>query len=98
MMGAALSTYTAGVQQIVIAGDIGREDLERAVARHYLPFALTVSASADRLPALATLLPFVAAMLPIDGSAAAYVCRDFACQRPVTTVEALEHQLEGATA
>ena len=98
MMGAALSTYTAGLQQIVIAGDAGREGLERSVARRYLPFAITVSASADRLPALAALLPFVAAMQPIDGCAAAYVCRDFACQRPVTTVEALEQQLEGTTA
>jgi uncharacterized protein YyaL (SSP411 family) len=29
-------------------------------------------------------------MQPIDGHAAAYVCRDFTCQRPVTTVADFE--------
>jgi uncharacterized protein len=95
MMAAALSVYTAGVQQVIIAGDAGREDLERAVARRYLPSAITLSASTDGLRALAAQLPIVAAMQPIDGHAAAYVCRDFTCQRPVTTVEELERQFNG---
>jgi hypothetical protein len=93
MMAAALSIYTAGAQQIVIVGDAGRDDLERAVAQRYLPFAVTVSASNDRQAALAVPLPFIAAMRPIDGRAAAYVCRDFACRRPVTTVDELEGEL-----
>jgi uncharacterized protein YyaL (SSP411 family) len=95
MMAAALSVYTAGVQQVVIAGDSGRDALERAVARQYLPFAIVVSASTDLLRALAPRVPLVAAMQPIDGRAAAYVCRDFTCQRPVTTVEELERQFNG---
>ena len=42
-------------------------------------------------------MPLLAAMAPVDGATAVYVCRDFACQRPVTTVDALEQEL-GATA
>jgi hypothetical protein len=95
MMAAALSAYTAGVQQIVITGGAGRDDLERAVARHYLPFAITVSASNDRQSALAVQLPFIDAMRAIDGRAAVYVCRDFACRQPVTTIEELEQQFSG---
>jgi uncharacterized protein YyaL (SSP411 family) len=36
------------------------------------------------------ILPFIAAMRPIDGRAAGYVCRNFSCQQPVTTVEELK--------
>jgi uncharacterized protein YyaL (SSP411 family) len=93
MMAAALSTYTAGIQQIIIVGEEGASALERAVAARYLPFAITLTLSPDRQRALGTLMPFVAAMTPIDGAAAAYVCRDFACRQPVTTVEALEQEL-----
>ncbi|MBN1136203.1 MAG: hypothetical protein JXM73_06440 [Anaerolineae bacterium] len=32
----------------------------------------------------------------VDGQPAAYVCRDFACQAPVTNVDALQEQLERA--
>jgi hypothetical protein len=38
-------------------------------------------------------LPFVAAMQPVDGRPAAYVCRDFTCQAPVTDRAALEKAL-----
>src|SRR5437899_687267 len=41
MMGAALSTYVAGVQQIVIVeGQEGGDALARAVALQYLPFTI----------------------------------------------------------
>jgi uncharacterized protein YyaL (SSP411 family) len=36
-------------------------------------------------------------MQPVAGITAAYVCRDFTCRPPVTTVEALEQDL-GITA
>jgi uncharacterized protein len=93
MMSAALSTYLAGVQQIVIVGDDGREPFEREVASRYLPFAIAVSVAGDRQRALAPVLPFVSAMKPVAGAAAAYVCRAFACQAPVTTVDALRDAL-----
>jgi len=32
-------------------------------------------------------------MRSIDGRATAYVCRDFTCRQPVTTVDELEKQL-----
>jgi len=93
MMSAALSTYTAGLQQIVIVGDEGRSELERAVVSRYLPFSITVSVASDCQPALASILPFTGLMHPINGRAAAYVCRDFTCRQPVTEVEELVKQL-----
>jgi uncharacterized protein YyaL (SSP411 family) len=97
MMAAALSTHLAGVQQIVIAEGEGGDALDRAVAMHYLPFAIQLRVTAETRSALAASLPFLSAMAPVAGITAAYVCRDFACRQPVTTVDALEQEL-GITA
>jgi len=98
MMAAALSTYHAGMQQIVIVDGAAPggalHELSRVVARLHLPFAITLHVDAERQRALAGSLPFVAAMRPVSGASAAYVCRDFTCGQPVTTAEALEEALK----
>ena len=93
MMAAALSTYLAGVRQIVIVGDANGDALERAVASRYLPFGITMRFTGEGQRQLSARLPFIAAMHPVDGAAAAYVCRDFTCRAPVTTVEALDGEI-----
>jgi uncharacterized protein YyaL (SSP411 family) len=91
MMGAALSTALAGLQQIVLAGrEPERAGLARVVARKYLPFAVTIPLSEPFRARVAALMPLVAAMHPPEGGAAAYVCRNFACQAPVSDPAALE--------
>ncbi len=97
MMAAALSTHIAGVQQIVIAEGEGGDALDRAVAMRYLPFAIQLRVSPEAQRGLAGSLPFLAGMQPLAGITAAYVCRDFTCRQPVTTVDALEQEL-GITA
>ena len=97
LMSAALSTYLAGVQQIVIVEGEGGDALDRAVAMHYLPFAIQLRMTSWAQGALSGSLPFLAAMRPVAGITAAYVCRDFTCRQPVTTVDALEQEL-GITA
>ena len=98
MMAAALSTFTAGLQQIVIVtpnAGVTTDDarLARVVAESYLPFALSLTITGDRRLALAPRMPLVAAMEPIDSKATAYVCRNFTCRQPVTTAEALTAEL-----
>jgi hypothetical protein len=94
MMLAALSAWHAGATQIVLVGDgANGNDLASTLARHYLPFAIRIPLSSENQAGLAATLPFVAAMKPIDGRAAAYVCRDFACRAPVTTAGELEAEL-----
>jgi uncharacterized protein YyaL (SSP411 family) len=119
MMAAALSTYLAGMQQIVIVeasperdpsirsgssragsrddGSSRASDLVQAIALEYLPFAITIHVTPERLRALAASLPFIAAMQPVDGASAAYVCRDFTCRQPVTTADALRDELKAAS-
>ena len=95
MMGAALSTATAGMQQIVLVGDdVERRRLAHAVARRYLPFSVTIELRDEHRDRLATLMPFLRAMRPVKGRAAAYVCRNFTCRAPVTDV----HEFEGMLA
>jgi len=97
MMGAALSTRIAGVQQIIVvegtdAASKG-DELDRALSTAYLPFAVQLRVRPDTQRALAGSLPFIEAMHPVGGAAAAYVCRDFSCRQPVTTIDALQQEL-----
>ncbi len=69
MMAAALSAYLAGMQQIVVVeGDSGGDELRRAIAMRYLPFAVTIHLINERRHALAGSLPFIAAMQPVNGA------------------------------
>jgi uncharacterized protein YyaL (SSP411 family) len=93
-MAAALSTYAAGVQQIVLVqGASADRTLENALARDYLPFSIVLRVDANAQRRLSGSLPFIASMAPIEAATAAYVCHRFACRAPVTTVEALHEQL-----
>jgi uncharacterized protein YyaL (SSP411 family) len=103
MMAAALSTRLAGLQQVVIVAgnaDDGQPrvpagaTLDAALAREYLPFTIQIPVTPERQRALAGSLPFVGAMHPVGGDAAAYVCRNFTCRQPVTTVDALRQELQ----
>ncbi|HEY8548935.1 MAG TPA: thioredoxin domain-containing protein [Vicinamibacterales bacterium] len=91
---ANLSAWHAGLSQIVIVGPPGREDtqaLHRIVASRYLPFALVLPVSpGDMQSALAVSLPWLGSMTMVDGKATAYVCRQFACDRPVTRPDELD--------
>jgi len=96
MMAAALSTFLAGMRQVVVVendGDDPGSDLARSMEQRYLPFVLSLNLSQARQQALAAKLPFIAAMRPVDGAPAAYVCRGFTCRAPVTTAVNLEREL-----
>jgi uncharacterized protein YyaL (SSP411 family) len=94
MMSAAVSVLEAGVQQVVLVGsESGREGLRRVLARKYLPFAVSIDLRDEHRERLAALMPFLSAMRPLETGAAAYVCRDFACQAPVGDPASLEREL-----
>ena len=97
MLMAALSTFHAGVPQLVISGDARTPDTEalmEVVRSRYLPHLILVPVYAESREAIAALLPWTAALQPRDGRATAYLCRHFACQAPVTTVEELARQID----
>jgi uncharacterized protein YyaL (SSP411 family) len=99
MMLAALSTYHAGIPQIVLAGDRGAADtkaLSDVVRRRYLPTTVVVPVEPGHRAALCRVLSWASSMEQRDGRATAYVCRNFACQLPATAPSELEGQLSKA--
>ncbi len=89
-----LPAWHGGLVQVVIVGALTADDtaaLRQVVARHYLPFSVVVPLEPGGLQdVLADRLPWVRAMSMRDGRATAYVCRQFACESPVTSPEALD--------
>ena len=97
MMMSALSTYHAGVAQVVIVGEPGDESTEalmREAVEKYDPFSVIVPVQPGPSQSeLARLLPFIASMDKRDGRATAYVCHDFTCSEPATDAAGLAERL-----
>ncbi len=96
MLLAALSTYHAGMPQVVLVGDAnadGARALREALQHIYRPTTVVVPVLPQHREALTRLLPWIAAMREVDGHPAAYVCRDFSCQLPATGADQLIAQL-----
>ena len=88
VMLAAADFALGPTREIVIAGDLKAADgaaLWREAHRHFVPRAVMAGAGATA---------WTKSMGPVDGKAAAYVCEQFACQRPVTDPRQLAQLLE----
>lgn len=83
-----LDSLLAASMEIVVVGD-GQDPATRALVevarRRFLPSAVL----ARMEPGSEPLLPLFAGRLLVDGKPAAYVCENYACKLPVTTVEEL---------
>jgi uncharacterized protein len=97
MMLAALSTYHAGTPQLVITGDPSADDtraLREVVIHRYLPTTIVVPLAPAARARISELLPWTASMKGVDGRATAYLCRDFACEAPMTDAGELGRALD----
>ena len=79
---AAVDLISAGVTEIAIVGEV--PELVRAVQARYLPNAV-----------LAWGEPYASPLFEDRKDGMAYVCRDYACQAPVSDVDSLLAQLSG---
>ena len=97
-MYSALDFALGPTQEIVIAGDPadpGTAAMVRAVHERWLPRAVTILHPAGpEGRAIEAIAPFVSAQVPLQGRPTAYVCRDFACDLPVTDPAKLIERLE----
>jgi uncharacterized protein YyaL (SSP411 family) len=99
LMAANLALWYGRRSEIVIAGSRDTADfhaLEHEVASHYLPWSVVIARDADAAPIAAA--PWLSAMKPKNGTAAAYICHDFACQSPTSDPSVLAVQLADASA
>jgi uncharacterized protein len=96
MMLCAFSAWHSGLTQIVIVGQRDGPNtraLKQELASRYLPFSIVIPVEpGPEQERIASHLGFVGSMTPREG-AAAYVCRDFTCQQPVTRAEDLSGML-----
>jgi uncharacterized protein YyaL (SSP411 family) len=87
----ALDFALGPAHEVVIAGDPRGEDTRKmltALRSRFMPNTVTLlHASGARGRALEQLVPAVKEQVPVEGKAAAYVCRNFACYKPVTGAE-----------
>jgi uncharacterized protein YyaL (SSP411 family) len=90
----ALSYALSKPREIAIVGDRDSADTQallRVVRDGYQPFQVLALGSPGAEPPA---VPLLQDRGPVDGRAAAYVCRDFSCQAPATQLEGLQEQLE----
>ncbi len=84
-------------REVVVAGDLEAEDtkaLLEVLRSTYTPTTVTLHRPLGESPEIAEFAPFTASQTPLDGEAAAYVCRDFQCEAPSTDPETLRLQIE----
>jgi uncharacterized protein len=84
---AACEFRLAGPRQIILAGD-DVAPLVRALYRRFVPAKIVLGATTpEARQTLARWIPAIADMREVDNRAAAYVCRNYTCQLPVTGVD-----------
>jgi uncharacterized protein YyaL (SSP411 family) len=87
----ALELAVTPVREVAIAGagdEAGAAALVRTVSERFDPARVLAWGPADGVPLMAE-------RTPVDGRAAAYVCRRFACEQPVTEPRELAALLDG---
>ncbi len=91
IMNALLATgNSAG--EVVIAGDYDVPETVafiRALNKNYLPDTVVILRPPDNEAPILKLAPYAKAQKMLDGKTTVYVCKNFACQQPVQTVEAM---------
>ena len=91
----ALDQHLDGLCEVVLAGRGDDPDLipfRRTLEEIYLPNSILALAD-PTLPAKTDVMPLLEGKTPLDGKAAAYVCRSGACGAPVTSATDLRQAL-----
>ena len=82
--------YLNPVKEIVVIGERGNE-LEREIWKEFMPNKVVVLSNENKREA--ELISLLENRGMIDGKPTAYVCENFTCQQPVTSIEALRRQI-----
>lgn len=97
-MVAAMTMMISAPRQIVIAGNPAGDDTKamlRIAHEHFVPFRIIVPAyGGSSQLRLATYMPIVKEMKPIDKKATAYVCEHYVCKLPTSDPTQLTKSLE----
>jgi uncharacterized protein len=84
-LAAAQTMVTGGPLEVAVVGPAGPDRAALAARAREHPGAVVIEADGPRDD-----VPLLSGRTPLDGRAAAYVCRGFVCERPVTSLEELD--------
>ncbi|MFN0006380.1 MAG: thioredoxin domain-containing protein, partial [Planctomycetota bacterium] len=94
----ALDFHLGPSAEVVIAGPPAAEDVRsmlRVLRSRFLPnVVVLLRPDGDEEPAIARIAPFTAEQRALGGRATAYVCRNFACDRPTHDAQELLRAVE----
>ena len=95
----AIDFMIGPTKEIVIAGN-PKEDttkkMIRAIHQTYLPNrVMLVHSDGPEKEIAQKLVPFLKEMKPVDNKPTAYICEQYACQTPITTLRELQAVLKG---
>ena len=88
-LAAAQTMVTGGPLEVAVVGPAGVERAALALRARQHPGAVVIEADGPRDD-----VPLLSGRTSLDGHPAAYVCRGFVCERPVTTSDDLVGLLE----
>jgi uncharacterized protein len=86
----AVEFHISPAKEIAIIGEHGNE-LERAVFDRYMPNAVIATSAGGGDSSI----PLLEDKVRTNGDATAYVCENFVCERPATSVDVLQKVLSG---
>jgi uncharacterized protein YyaL (SSP411 family) len=94
MLNAVIMLETGG-NEVIVAGrpEEGAAELIDILRQGFRQFTVTMHYDKDA-GELAKLIPYIADYSTVDGKAAAYVCRNFTCNRPATDAAGLNELLQ----
>lgn len=86
-----------GGREIVIAGnrkETATEEMVQALHEEFLPFTVTLLNTTEERKKLSELVPFAADQMKVGERPTAYICENFACQKPVNDIEQFKERLQ----
>lgn len=102
LMLTALQCLHSPIVQVIIVGkekDSTAAQFSEVVLSHYMPFRVVIHLDdTENGRYLWDKIPSLEEFSPLHGKTTAYVCKDYACLAPITTVEELEKALGGSHA
>jgi len=98
MMMTAVDSMVGPSFEVVISGDPESDDTRkmlRALWDKYVPRKVVVQRPAGESPEIAKLASYTKNQLPKNGRATAYVCQNYACKLPTTSISKMNDLLDG---
>ena len=94
---AALDFMMGPSQEIVVAGDSDMETTQamfKTIQRKFLPNKILLHRpEGAKNHGIFSLAPFLQNMVPIDHKPTVYICKQYACQKPITDMDELIESL-----